>query len=205
MITRREPGERHVAVRRYRLVRAVDRNRVTVGIEVHTGGVRPDDQAAHRRARHVKVRGRRLGGADGDVPRVVDSGDGVYRGRHQTVGGNHVDRDLVVALREPVEIGGSVVRGRLAPGVVHPDLIAVGIEVGARGGVDGDDRGAPREKTSLPRRTLRTLWIVTRGREPEHRERRCQAAQVNGAYHEFPPRSVLGVSEGFLRNSGVDE
>src|SRR5207249_5683482 len=104
VITRREPGERHVAVRRYRLVRAVDRNRVTVGIEVHAGGVGPDDQAAHRRAPHVEVRGRRLGGADGDVPGVVDSSAAVYRGRLHAVRGNHDERDLVVAMGEPVEI-----------------------------------------------------------------------------------------------------
>src|SRR4029077_8838980 len=116
-------GVRDAPVRRHWLGGAVDRDRVTGGTDVHASGVVRDDQAAHRRTPYVVHRGRRPGGADGDVPGVVSVIDAVDRDRHQAVRGHHDERHFVVTTREPVENGDTVGGGRLTEGVVHPDLI----------------------------------------------------------------------------------
>ena len=179
-------GERHAAVRRGGLARpAVHRDRVPVGVEVHTGGVGRDEQAAPRPARQGEVRGPHDAVHEENAPRVVGP---FIQGVYSAVRGDPVEGDLMIARREPAERDEAVRPDGLAARAVHPDGIAVRIDcaptvrVGSAAGLDVDNERAAVRQRQL-RLSLRTLWIVTRGREPEHRERRGQAAQFNGAYH----------------------
>src|SRR3989454_12405782 len=145
-------------------------------------------------ARSEEARRRPRPGAGPAPRRVVGA---CIRPAHRAVRGDPVERDFMIAPREPAERDHAVRRDGLAGRAVYPDGIPIWIHRAGTADVGEGKRGVDvhGERSAVRQQELWTLlwtlWFVTRARHSQQRGCHSPPGSTNGAYHETPPAGRL--------------